>query len=113
MRNDAGRETRSRKNSPGSPSIVYHLSPLRVIAAFAAVTLAGCGTMSSREPASVARAPEAATVPVKPSTPRGGGYYLDDGPGDNPPPNLDQIPDAVPKREPLARGAIRADTIQA
>ncbi len=32
---------------------------------------------------------------------RGGGYYLDDGPGDNPPPNLHLIPDAVPKVEPL------------
>lgn len=111
MSKDAGRETRGGKNPPGSPSIVYRLSPLRVIAAFAAVTLAGCGTISSREPASVARAPEPATVPAKPSTPRGGGYYLDDGPGDNPPPNLDQIPDAVPKREPLARGAMRPYTI--
>ena len=32
---------------------------------------------------------------------QGGGYYLDDGPGDNPPDNLDAIPDAVPKFEPL------------
>ena len=30
-----------------------------------------------------------------------GGYYLDDGPGDNPPPNLDQIPDAQPRAEPI------------
>src|SRR5688500_11720276 len=32
---------------------------------------------------------------------KGGGYYLDDGPGDNPPPNLHLVPDAVPKVEPL------------
>lgn len=32
---------------------------------------------------------------------KGGGYYLDDGPGDNPPPDLHLIPDAVPKVEPL------------
>lgn len=32
---------------------------------------------------------------------RGGGYYLDDGPEDNPPPNLHLVPDAVPKTEPL------------
>lgn len=33
-----------------------------------------------------------------------GGYYLDDGPGDNPPPDIDAIPDAVPHFEPpLAR----------
>ncbi|HEX5539051.1 MAG TPA: septal ring lytic transglycosylase RlpA family protein, partial [Methylophilaceae bacterium] len=33
--------------------------------------------------------------------PKSGGYYLDDGPGDNPPPNIDSIPDAVPHAEPL------------
>lgn len=33
-----------------------------------------------------------------------GGYYLDDGPGDNPPANIDAIPDAVPRAEtPLER----------
>lgn len=30
-----------------------------------------------------------------------GGYYLDDGPEDNPPPDLHLVPDAVPKAEPL------------
>lgn len=76
------------------------------------MTLAGCGGMSTRETnTSVARTPDAPTAPAKPapSTPRpgGGGYYLNDGPGDNPPPNLEQVPDAVPKREPLARGAMK------
>ena len=73
--------------------------------------LAGCGSMGTRVSSPpVARAPEQATAPStpsKPAPPRGGGYYLDDGPGDNPPPNLDQIPDAAPKREALARGAMR------
>jgi len=32
---------------------------------------------------------------------KGGGYYLDDGPGENPPPNLHLIPDAIPRAEPL------------
>lgn len=32
---------------------------------------------------------------------KGGGYYLDDGPGDNPPPNLHLVPDAVPRVESL------------
>ena len=58
-------------------------------------------------PGPVARAPEQATAPSRPAPPRGGGYYLDDGPGDNPPANLEQIPDAVPKREPLHRGTQR------
>ena len=40
-----------------------------------------------------------------------GGYYLDDGPPRNPPSNLDTIPDAVPRIEPLARGPNRPYTI--
>jgi rare lipoprotein A len=39
--------------------------------------------------------------------PRGGGYYLDDGPGDSPPPDLDSIPEPVPQLEPLHRAAMR------
>ncbi len=39
------------------------------------------------------------------SGPRKGGYYKDDGPEANPPSNLDKVPDAVPKIEPLASGA--------
>ena len=36
---------------------------------------------------------------------RGGAYYQDDGPGDSAPPNLDAIPDAVPKDDPPLRSA--------
>ncbi|MEW6313988.1 MAG: septal ring lytic transglycosylase RlpA family protein [Pseudomonadota bacterium] len=36
-----------------------------------------------------------------------GGYYLDDGPGDHPPADLEAIPDAQPKLEPLHRYANR------
>jgi rare lipoprotein A len=32
---------------------------------------------------------------------KSGGYYLDDGPGDNPPANIEAIPDAVPRVERL------------
>lgn len=49
--------------------------------------------------------------PAPSSATKSGGYYLDDGPGDNPPANLDAIPDAVPKAEPLHRGANRPYTI--
>ena len=90
------------------------LSPLRVIAALGALTLAGCGSMSPREPsAPVARAPDGnvtpapAPAPTRPPAPRGGGYYLNDGPGDNPPANLEQIPDAVPRTEPLRPANMR------
>jgi rare lipoprotein A len=38
---------------------------------------------------------------------RGGAYYKDDGPSDNIPVNLDSIPDAQPRLEPLHRAANR------
>src|SRR6266446_5311502 len=41
------------------------------------------------------------------AAPRSGGYYKDDGPGERPPANLDQIADAQPKAEPLHRYANR------
>jgi len=40
---------------------------------------------------------ETAAIPSK----KGGGYYRVDGPGDNPPENIDAIPDATPKVEPF------------
>jgi rare lipoprotein A len=46
------------------------------------------------------------TAPTK-APPRPGGYYLDDGPGASPPANIDAIPDAVPRAEPLNRGTMR------
>ncbi len=39
--------------------------------------------------------------------PKPGGYYLDDGPGDNPPVDIDGIPDAVPRSEALLARANR------
>jgi len=64
--------------------------------------LGGCGSAPKQESSSRA-----------PSTPpaRGGGFYLDDGPGPNPPPNIEAIPDAVPRMEPLHRGALRPYTV--
>jgi rare lipoprotein A len=67
-------------------------------AAALGLALAGCGSSP--------------TAPTKPSPPtttaKGGGYYLDDGPEAHPPPNLDAIPDAVPREEPLHRFANRS-----
>ena len=42
-----------------------------------------------------------APPPKQASTPSRGGYYLDDGPEANPPANLEAVPDAVPRKEPL------------
>ena len=41
------------------------------------------------------------------SAPKKGGYYKDDGPGANPPSNLDRVTDAKPRAEPLHRAANR------
>ena len=60
------------------------------------LALAACQAPAPREPAKPAAAPS------KP-----GGYYKDDGPGENPPANLATIPDAVPRVEPLHRFANR------
>ncbi len=40
-----------------------------------------------------------------------GGYYLDDGPGANPPANLDQIPDPEPRAEPIKASTARPYTV--
>ena len=51
-------------------------------------------------------APLPSSVPAQQKSPtdeptKPGGYYLDDGPGDNPPQNIDSIPNAMPKKEAL------------
>src|SRR5512132_4538141 len=70
----------------------------RFTLAVAALALAGCG--------STPKAPSSSSGPgfwgsAKP------GYYKDDGPGENAPANLDAIPDAQPRLEPLNRFANR------
>lgn len=77
------------------------LPRLMLWAGFAGMLLAGCSTTPQR-PADEA----AASAPAAPAA-RPGGYYKDDGPGDDPPPNLDAIPDATPRVEPLHRFANR------
>jgi rare lipoprotein A len=76
---------------------------VRIGLSFAVVLVCGCAAIPERTPAP---APEAAKPAAEP-TPGKGGYYKDDGPGDRPPPNLDQIADAVPRVEPLHRYANR------
>jgi rare lipoprotein A len=67
-----------------------------------ALFIAGCGSTPKRT--------EPSTKPST-TTSKPGGYYLDDGPGDNLPANLEQIPDAIPRNETLHRGANRPYTI--
>ncbi|MGZ5228426.1 MAG: septal ring lytic transglycosylase RlpA family protein [Burkholderiales bacterium] len=70
-------------------------------------TLSGCGSAPVRQSARGAERPQAAKAPDSVARSRGGGYYLDDGPGEAPPANLDSIPEPVPQFESLHRGAMR------
>jgi rare lipoprotein A len=74
--------------------------------------LAGCASAPEQpqNPPSDAKASPPASPPPSSSGPPAtgkGGYYKDDGPGEKPPPNLADIPDAVPKAEPAHRYANR------
>jgi len=69
-----------------------------------AVLLAACGTQPARPPAQRTAVPQGSALPGPASPPRGG-YYLDDGPGENPPADPDAIADARPVAEPLHRYA--------
>jgi rare lipoprotein A len=66
--------------------------------------LAACSTA----PPPPATAPAtASTPPPRPAPAPSTKYYKDDGPGENPPENVDAIPDAVPRLEALHRSANR------
>lgn len=93
---------------------------LNLGAALALLALVGCGTapVVTPTPPKAARpgepsikAPAPSTTPAAPVLPPAGsgrgGYYQDDGPGDNPPPNLDQVPDAELRNDPLNSHANR------
>ncbi len=94
-RHSAGISRQQWLRAPADPSVYVFIF---LLFAF----LAGCGS-----------SPKRSEMPSKPATTsaKPNGYYLDDGPGDNPPLNLEQIPDAVPRTETLHRGANRPYTI--
>jgi rare lipoprotein A len=84
---------------------------------FLCIALSGCGgesTVKSNSPiekpveTNIKPTPKTSTTNTNNSSQnpatektKPGGYYLDDGPDDNPPPNLDNIPSAIPRNEPL------------
>lgn len=84
---------------------------MRIAIWSALLLLSGCGGQPPREIFTPKSVPETvpASSPRKPAVvqKRGGGYYKDDGPGDEIPDNLDDIPDAIPRFEPLHRFANR------
>lgn len=75
--------------------------------AAATLLLSACGQTPVRAPGSQAQTPDAGQTASSAKSGRGGGYYKDDGPHDNPPSNLEAVPDASPRLEPLHRFANR------
>ena len=75
-----------------------------IIAVGALVALAGCGTILKQDKRGKTSATSIFSGVMQK---KGGGYYLDDGPGDNPPADLASIPDAVPRDEPLRPANMR------
>lgn len=78
----------------------------------AALLLAGCGSaprIADDATVDAAKKPISKTPTRKPSVvlKKGGGFYKDDGPADDIPDGLDDIPDAEPKWEPLHKPATK------
>lgn len=75
----------------------------------ATIILAACGSVPTRKeemrstPAPVIEAQATTTIPI--TQPKRGGYLDDDSPGTDVPANLETIPNAVPRVEPLHRFA--------
>ncbi len=81
--------------SPGVHPVPGLWRAERLLAVVLAMTLVACGS-----------------TPTRPSSsPKPGGYYLDDGPGANPPPDLDTRSEPVPRLEPLNRYTARPYTV--
>jgi rare lipoprotein A len=90
---------------------------LRGLTLLLPLLLAACSStpLHNNPPPTVATAPAASVrsspakpLPALPAAGSGrGGYYKDDGPGDNPPDGLMDIPDAEPRIEPYAKATNR------
>ena len=96
---------------PAAPGNILHIASSLTLA----LALGACSSVptapSATSPAATRTAPAKTAATGAPALPAAGsgrgGYYQDDGPGDNPPANLLAVPDAEPKQEPLYPGASR------
>ncbi len=83
--------------------------PGGVFAMTVGLALAGCANLGPRdadapgERSASASADQPSVLPPY----KGGGYYKDDGPGANPPPDLHKVPDAVPQAESMLSATAR------
>ncbi len=81
-----------------------------VVCALATLLLAACGSAPRQDAAVDGQKGGISRTPTKKPTAvlkRGGGFYKDDGPADDIPDGLDDIPDAEPKWEPLHKPATK------
>ena len=88
------------KNFPSTSILAIKLSVLIVL-----LSISGCASTSQYN--LLDEVGTSSTPQPNISSQQGGGYYLDDGPGDNPPHNIHLIPDAVPKMEQLREANMR------
>ena len=94
----------SRQRMQRAVRLLSLLLPIGLVACSSAPPLKS----TSQGTAPVARAPSGKPLPALPAAGSGrGGYYKDDGPGDQPPDGLLDIPDAEPKVEPYSKAASR------
>jgi len=94
-------------NTPSVASSATIMRFAHCLVPLAAAVLAACASSPSKGPsAGPASSARPASAPAPSSK-----YYKDDGPGEAPPANLDQIPDATPRLEPLHRFANRPYTV--
>lgn len=84
---------------------------LRGLSLLIPLALVACSSAPPRNeavPAAASRPLSSKPLPALPAAGSGrGGYYKDDGPGDNPPAGLLDIPDAEPRIEPYSKAASR------
>jgi rare lipoprotein A len=94
---------------------VSRITPTLIVPTLLALLLGGCADTPLLSPAHLPRphskpithAPNPDLPALPPAGSGRGGYYQDDGPGDAPPPNLLDVPDAIVRAEPYARYANR------
>ncbi|MCP5274174.1 MAG: septal ring lytic transglycosylase RlpA family protein [Burkholderiales bacterium] len=82
------------RNFPSTSTLV-----IKIIVLIVLLSVSGCASTSQYN--SLGEVDTSNTPPTNIASQKGGGYYLDDGPGDNPPHDIHLIPDAIPKLETL------------
>lgn len=84
---------------------------LAIACAALAALLAGCATAPPPARPAAGAAPTQGAAPAMPGPTPSSKYYADDGPPLSTPADLDRVPDAIPRLEPLHRFANRPYTV--